>query len=247
MLLTRHFAIAGLASLPFFSSQALAAPCVGFGDADDSDAITGPFCTNVAWIKNRGVTLGCSTAPLLYCPSGNVTRLQMAAFMQRLGDALTPTVLTNTLATGPVDLDLSIGSPSVNVCRTAPFAVTDYPRRAIIHAQFSGLAAGPLQIYGTATYSTNNATSFQDVVPGGIGVRNSVGAAGWVLLSQVTRFDMEVGQTYIFAFQVERAAGTTGPNDLTDGRCNITVSIGSRTGVGVQADADAQVIRDNSF
>jgi hypothetical protein len=55
-------------------SQLRATPCAGFTDVDDTHG----FCGNVAWIKNRGVTLGC-TSTTLYCPDGNVTRLQMAA------------------------------------------------------------------------------------------------------------------------------------------------------------------------
>jgi len=63
---------------------AQAAPCVGFTDVDD----TSPFCVNVAWLKNRGVTLGCTAT--LYCPNDPVTRLQMAIFMNRLADSLFP-------------------------------------------------------------------------------------------------------------------------------------------------------------
>ena len=62
----------------------MAAPCAGFVDVDD----TSPFCANVAWIKNRGVTLGCDAN--LYCPDASVTRLAMAAFLNRLGDAVLP-------------------------------------------------------------------------------------------------------------------------------------------------------------
>jgi Chaperone of endosialidase len=57
-----------------------AAPCAGFLDVDDAD----PFCTHVTWIKNRNITLGCT--PNLYCPYDVVTRMQMAAFMSRLGN-----------------------------------------------------------------------------------------------------------------------------------------------------------------
>jgi hypothetical protein len=60
---------------------ALAAPCAGFSDVDD----TSPFCASVAWMKNRGVTFGCGDGTT-YCPGDAVTRLQMAAFMKRLGD-----------------------------------------------------------------------------------------------------------------------------------------------------------------
>jgi hypothetical protein len=61
------------------STPLLAAPCAGFTDVDDSS----PFCVNVEWMKNRGITLGFT--PTLYGPNSPVTRLQMAAFMYWLG------------------------------------------------------------------------------------------------------------------------------------------------------------------
>lgn len=64
----------------------LAAPCAGFTDVDDTSPAHAPFCANVEWIRNRGITLGC--APGLYCPDDPVTRLQMAAFLNRLGNVV---------------------------------------------------------------------------------------------------------------------------------------------------------------
>lgn len=66
--------------LALIPTVAVAAPCAGFTDVDDSSS----FCTSVAWMKNRGITLGCTSATL-YCPNDYVTRLQMAAFLYRLG------------------------------------------------------------------------------------------------------------------------------------------------------------------
>jgi hypothetical protein len=63
----------------FAAPIALAAPCAGFTDVDDSSG----FCVNVEWMKNRGITLGLTST--LYSPNTPVTRLQMAAFMYRLG------------------------------------------------------------------------------------------------------------------------------------------------------------------
>jgi hypothetical protein len=57
-----------------------AAPCAGFVDVED----TSPFCPNVAWMKQNGITLGCSATR--YCPNDFVTRLQMAGFMGRFGN-----------------------------------------------------------------------------------------------------------------------------------------------------------------
>jgi hypothetical protein len=77
---------AALLSLAFAASPvALAAPCGGFTDVDDTNPAHAPFCDSVEWMKNRSITLGCNVPGTLYCPDLNVTRLQMAAFMYRLG------------------------------------------------------------------------------------------------------------------------------------------------------------------
>ncbi|MCL4761734.1 MAG: hypothetical protein KJ018_08105, partial [Burkholderiales bacterium] len=73
------WAVAGLAVLTG-SGSAAAAPCEGFTDVEDTNA----FCGSIAWMKNRGITLGC-TSTTLYCPDQFVRRDQMAAFMYRLG------------------------------------------------------------------------------------------------------------------------------------------------------------------
>jgi hypothetical protein len=82
----KWFAVPALAlALSLASTTARALPCAGFTDVDD----TSQFCGNVTWLKNRGITLGC-TSTTLYCPNDFVSRLQMAAFMNRLGDSLFP-------------------------------------------------------------------------------------------------------------------------------------------------------------
>jgi hypothetical protein len=85
MAMRKFIGVAGFGLLGLLSSTAQAAPCAGFTDVDD----TSQFCGNVTWLKNRGITLGCTSATL-YCPNDFVSRLQMAAFMNRLGDSLFP-------------------------------------------------------------------------------------------------------------------------------------------------------------
>jgi len=63
-------------------STSSAAPCAGFTDVED----TSQFCASVEWMRNRGITLGCTATQ--YCPDSNVTRLQMAAFVERLSKYL---------------------------------------------------------------------------------------------------------------------------------------------------------------
>ena len=61
--------------------QAVAANCDGFTDVSDASS----FCADVTWIKNRAITLGCGNGTT-YCPNDPVTRLQMAAFLHRMGN-----------------------------------------------------------------------------------------------------------------------------------------------------------------
>jgi hypothetical protein len=65
--------------LALVAPAALSAPCAGFTDVEAAD----PFCPSVAWMKNRAITTGCNATE--YCPHLAVTRLQMAAFLYRLG------------------------------------------------------------------------------------------------------------------------------------------------------------------
>lgn len=64
-----------------WASIGSAAPCAGFTDVDTSSG----HCTEVTWIKNRGITFGCGAG--LYCPNDPVTRIQMALFMYRQGNS----------------------------------------------------------------------------------------------------------------------------------------------------------------
>lgn len=52
-----------------------------FGDVPDSN----PLHDDIAAIADASITLGCDAGGTLYCPSDNVTRQQMAAFLNRLG------------------------------------------------------------------------------------------------------------------------------------------------------------------
>ena len=56
--------------------------CTPFTDVPASD----PFCADIQWMLNRGVTFGChgTGQPPAYCPANPVRRDQMAAFMFRL-------------------------------------------------------------------------------------------------------------------------------------------------------------------
>ena len=92
------------------ASQALhAAQCTQGPSSFTDVATTDIFCTDVQWLKNRGVTLGCGTGTE-YCPSDVVTRASMALFMKRLAEAILPepmlvtqTISNRTITIFPLD------------------------------------------------------------------------------------------------------------------------------------------------
>lgn len=74
----RHrWAIALLAAV--FAIPAVALAAGRFSDVPASS----PFFDDIEWVADAGVTLGCGDGTE-YCPTDNVTRQQMAAFMHRL-------------------------------------------------------------------------------------------------------------------------------------------------------------------
>lgn len=241
----QRFALAAGFAAFAAASAAQAAPCGGFTDVDSADPTFGPFCANVEWMKNRAITVGCGGP--LYCPADFVTRAQMAAFMNRLGDAVTPKVLTNTNAFGAYDLDTMETDPNAHLCKVGPIAAADYPQRATIYAQFSGYAAGALQMFGTTSMSQNGGP-FARTAAGGIGMRTATSAAGWVNVTQTAAVDLAPNVAYEFAFLVLRAQEDTGTNDIISlggplggSRCNMTVQVSSRTGASSPFDASGSV------
>jgi len=87
------------ASPELHAAQCTQGPSV-FTDVQATDV----FCTDVEWLKNRGVTLGCTGTE--YCPNDFVTRAQMALFMRRLAEATVPE---------PIFVKESIGNRTVTV------------------------------------------------------------------------------------------------------------------------------------
>ncbi len=73
----------GVAAMALFlvPVAALAGAISGFDDVPDDNI----FAADIGWIKDAGITIGCNPPTNTeYCPSDNVTREQMAAFMHRL-------------------------------------------------------------------------------------------------------------------------------------------------------------------
>jgi hypothetical protein len=189
--------------------------CAGFTDVDPSS----PFCANVAWIKNRSITLGC--APGLYCPTTTVNRLAMAAFLNRFGTALGAPVLTGS-ATGPVDLD---GVPAI--CQTTDFVVDGFPRRAYVTASVSGTAITDTSFEATPAASFDGGATWSPLTL--YGGRATVQADQWAAVRATGNGDVNVGVTARFGLLVSRG-GQPGATDLADSRCTLRAVIGNRNG-----------------
>src|SRR5688572_10940364 len=180
------------ALLALVAPPALAAPCSGFTDVESSDG----FCANVAWLKNRSITLGC-TSTTLYCPAATVSRLQMAAFMNRLGTALTPAMLRTEDAPASLDLD---ANPVV--CQTADFASEDFPRTAYADASFGATAAADVGLAARLVMSVDGGTSWSDLYASAS--RGFVAAGQWRTLTDQGIAQLESEQTARWVLRVIR-------------------------------------------
>ena len=218
---TRNASLRGLAraltAIVFASaaSIAAAAPCAGFDDVDNGSA----FCPNVEWLRNRAVTLGCGSS--LYCPNDPVSRLAMAAFLNRLGTALTPVLLRRELASGAVDLDAN-----VVVCQSDAFAVTGFPRRAIVDASLSAVMPGEQLVTAVPVVSTNNGTTWDPVTP--VAAQLKLLPGQWNSTTNFGHAALDVGSSLRFGVRVARTGA--GSADLSDSRCQLRVLIFSRDG-----------------
>lgn len=211
-----------LLALLLAPSAALAAPCSGFEDVDSASG----FCPHVDWIKNRGVTLGC-TSTSAYCPTAPVLRLSMAAFMNRLGVALTPLVVHTEAAGAALDLE---AAPPV-LCSTPQIPAAAYPRSgkalAIVGAQFALPATVAMRI----VYSLDNGTSWTsaNTIPASVG-----GADGWANATIGTgNVAIDAAQPIRFGVRVQRDATGPGNADVAAWNCEIKVVVNTRTGTAV--------------
>ena len=179
------------------------------------------FCNDVEWIGNRQVTFGCTATE--YCPNNNVLRSQMAAFLRRLGDVLTPQIER----TIDVALAQTFDPPFV-FCESPSVAVTNYPRQASFAATMMNYnAASSKTIQGELVFSTagptgpwqstGDAVMWQTIGP--TVERQTLALVGGPL-------NLNVGTTYHFAIRVI----TTAPAVQAAAECQLNVRIESRTG-----------------
>ncbi|HEX4882857.1 MAG TPA: hypothetical protein VFX05_01885, partial [Casimicrobiaceae bacterium] len=224
------FALAATAALPAAAQQ-----CANFVDVLASS----PFCPSVEWLKNRQITTGCGDGSA-YCPNDAVTRLAMAAFMQRLGVALTPTFVRKR---EPGPLALNFSGQQV-VCKTAAVPVTGYPRAAIVRGTLNLFTPnGGMDVEAKVVYSTDGGTSFTTPVTNDGFAYGALSSAGTtppndITLHPMTAIDLNVGTTYVFALAAQKVAASGGTGDIANIYCENLVQLVNRNGATSPLDAD---------
>ena len=217
------------------------AQCAGFVDVVDDGTAPGAFCPNVQWLKNRAITLGC-TSTTEYCPTNPVSRLAMAAFMNRLGKALTPEVLQKQVFFGANTIPGAPPTPPLIVCVTPDTALAAYPRQAVVNGSLTGLADGNTAGFNVfLLVSTNSGVSYTslDTVLPSVGQRATAAPLSWAGAAMTEKMDLAINTTYLFAIGVRRdTVQQTTTGDFTAGRCQLTATIFNRNGTSPPFDAD---------
>jgi hypothetical protein len=212
--------IVGFAAAALVSSSATAAACGGFTDVDSASG----FCPSVQWLKNRGITLGC-TLPTLFCPNDAVTRLQMAAFLNRLGNAFEPAFVHAT----EKQVNAAVNTGDTVVCQTSPYAVTNYPRVATASTMFYHESGYTENVNTKVRYSTNGGTTWNDFGDFYSGAGNWPGA--YAAQTPVAKpLLLSPGTSVIFGIRATGGAATD------DAGCELTVRLDSHTGASPPYD-----------
>jgi hypothetical protein len=189
-------------------------PCAAFNDVDQ----TSSFCVNVEWIKNRLVTLGCTA--FLYCPIDAVIRLQMAAFMNRLGTALSGAVLFEEAQPGALNID---ATPVV--CQTDDFVTDTFTRRALADGSFSGSGTSDVGFGVDVVATFDGGTTWVPLAS--VGNRAFAPANHWGHVRASGVANLAAAQTMRFGLAIGRG-GLPGSADLTASRCKLRVTVSSR-------------------
>ncbi len=204
----------GLAVVMMIAVQAddvLAAPCSGFTDV----LSTSSFCTNVNWLKNRAITLGC-TSTTLFCPGDEVPRLQMAAFLNRLGNALAP-VQWAASASGSNDLNLDAGE---TICALPPIAITGVPRSLLLDAVIHvGPTSGSADVRPVFVQSTNGGATWTPISSSNSPTTRTPGATASMSVQSGAAISSPT--TYRFGVQVLRTTTATNLGASGPWRCEV--------------------------
>jgi hypothetical protein len=159
----------------------------------------------------------------------------MAAFMNRMGKALSPEILKRNGSQAPATIPDA--SPSLTVCITDDSTIAAYPRVALLNASFTGLAdSGAVAYRAFWIYSTDSGATWTSIQEGAPSApinspRASSAANQWSGLPLNYALDVEPGLPIRFAIGILRdnlLTGTTG--NFAQTRCQLAATILNRNG-----------------
>jgi hypothetical protein len=194
--------------------------CAAFTDVDAASS----FCPDVDWLRNRAITLGCTATT--YCPTDSVSRLAMAAFMNRLGTALTGLPVQVVADSGALDLD---AAPVV--CATGPITASGFARAALIDGVLSAQGAGAADVL-VEVVSSANGTQWTSV---STAMRASLAAGRMVNTRVMGSYDFVVGESMRFGLRVSRGGGAA---NVSASQCRLRIIVGNRSATYSPFDAE---------
>ncbi len=189
--------------------------CGVFTDVQASDG----FCASVQWLKNRGITTGCTATQ--YCPQDPVTRAQMALFLNRLGATALPRIHWTTANQAP-PVELAQGSGTATYCPLpTPIAAASHPRLAVAQGYMSLQANGGDYLGMGLVYTPSGqppvyANFVSQVVRNPAGTYQLAWASNPVALAP--------GTAYTFAIYIANN-GQAGSIFLGDNACQLIVTV----------------------
>ncbi len=133
-----------------------AAACTGASSFSDVPQ-GASYCTNVQWLANRQITLGCGGGN--YCPNDAVNRASMALFMNRLADAIVQPAVNIQSAVGAYTLT-SLAVANIQ-CEGNALAAVPYPRSITLSTHLSAkTVSGQATLGIQPTYSTDGGANW---------------------------------------------------------------------------------------
>lgn len=217
-----HFAQPGISySLTISGPGNIIAQCAGFTDLD----LGSPFCPNVEWLRNRAITLGCTATT--YCPGDAVSRLAMAAFLNRLGNALEPRFAHQSQTAVQ-----AVANGDGVVCQTAAVDTGTYPRVASLSsAMFYHQAPTTVRVATKVVYSINAGVAWLDFSAVQAFAGNVAGSTASQSPAARPRV-LPPQQNVLFGIRVDTPSAT-----LSDAGCELAVRLDSHTGASGAFDS----------
>jgi hypothetical protein len=199
---------------------------------DFPDVATGAYYhSSVSWLVDRGVTSGCGGGK--YCPNNNVTRGQMAVFLEKTGDVFTPVRRNQNGSVGAIDLDAA----DAQVCSETTNYTPTYPQQAIFNGKISvvsSAAAATLSFWAYPAYSTNGGTTWTTLDAGSdaYSAESQAAGAGSDTALPVSGFlNLTAGTNYRFGITlhgVEDMSGNATADTASGGWCNLITLVFNR-------------------